>query len=78
MYKGSTSEQFVGCCQFGKVLYAKEAIENYGGSELLWTIVDYWVVMPTTEDPSPEVKWFKAYCEFVSVATEVLVNIEVN
>ena len=40
--------------------------------------MDYWVVMPTTEVPSPEVKWFKAYCEFVSVATEVLANIEVN
>ena len=36
------------------------------------------MVMPTTEVPSPEVKWFKAYCQFVSVATEVLVNIEVN
>lgn len=54
VYKGSTSEQFVGCCQFGKVLYAKEAIENYCGSELLGTIVDYWVVMPTTEVPSPK------------------------
>ena len=60
---------------FGKVVYAKETIENYCGSELLWTIVDFCVVAYYGSS-FLKAKWFKAYCEVVLVETEVSVNNE--
>lgn len=55
---------------FGSVLYATE---DYCGNELLRTIADYCVVAYYGRS-FPNVKWFKAYCEFVSVATASLVS----
>lgn len=58
--------------RFGKVAYAKKAIESIVEASccgLLWI---------NDGRSFPTVKWFKASCEFVSTATEVLVSSEVN
>ena len=54
-----------------------QKLQSCCGSELLRTIVDY-CVNAYYGSSSPKVEWFNAYCEFVSVVTEALVNSEVK